>query len=219
MTECQCDPIASRFDEAYAAEKLELYRSAGADPSSRALIEAISTHDVRGRTLLDIGGGVGAIQHELLRRGLDSVQEVEASPAYGAACRTEAERLGHADRIRHLSGTFASVADAVDPADIVTLNRSVCCWHDPLTLLDQAAAKSRWLFGLVYPRDVWWVRHGWRHLGNIRQVLSRSSLRLSTPRAADIEAVLGSHGLHRGSQRSVGVWQIAVFAMEPGGAG
>lgn len=134
-----------------------------------------------------------------------------ASTASMAACRTEAERQGHGDRIIHLRGDFGSVADDVEPADIVTLDRSVCCWDDPRTLIDQSASKARWLYGLVYPRDVWWVRYGWRHLSNVSQVLKRSSLRLSTPRTADIEAILARHGLRRRHHAEVGIWQIELY--------
>jgi hypothetical protein len=211
---CRCEEVAPRFDEAYAAEKLARYRSAGSDPSTRALLDAITAEDVHGRTLLDIGGGVGAVQHELLKQGVASVQEVEASAAYVAACRAEAERQGHDGRITHLSGDFGSVAHDVEAADIVTLDRSVCCWSEPLTLVDQSASKARWLYGLVYPRDVWWVRHGWRRLSNLRQMLKRSGLRLSTPRAADVEQVLSYHGLHLRHHAEVGVWQIAVFGKD-----
>ena len=211
MTTCRCDQPGSGFDEPYAAERLARFRAHGPDPSTRALIDAITIEDVRGKSLLDIGGGVGAVQHELLQRGVVSVQEVEASAAYVAACRAEAERQGHGDRIVHLGGDFGSVAHVVEPADIVTLDRSVCCWHDPLALIDQSAAKARWLYGLVYPRDVWWVRYGWRHLGNLRQVLKRSGLRLSTPRAVDVERILARHGMRLSQHAEVGVWQIAVF--------
>lgn len=208
---CRCDRVAARFDEAYAAEKLARYRTTGPDPSTRALLDAITAEGVSGRTLLDIGGGVGAVQHELLRRGVATAQEVEASTAYVAACRAEAERQGHGDRITHLHGDFGSVALDVEPADIVTLDRSVCCWDDPLTLIDHSAGKARWLYGLVYPRDVWWVRHGWRNLSNVRQVLKRNSLRLSTPRTADVEATLARHGFRRWHHAEVGVWQIVLF--------
>ena len=214
MTACRCDQISSRFDEAYATEKLARYREHGPDPSTRALLDAISGADIRGKTLLDIGGGVGAVQHELLRLGVASVQEVEASTAYVAACQAEAGRQGHGDRINHLRGDFGSVAETVEPADIVTLDRSICCWHDPLTLIDQSAAKARWLYGLVYPRDVWWVRHGWRHFGNVRQVLKRSGLRLTTPRAVDVARILARHHLYLHRHAEVGVWQIAVFARD-----
>jgi magnesium-protoporphyrin O-methyltransferase len=216
MTTCRCDQVGSKFDDAYAAEKLARYQAVGPDPSTRALLEAIAIEDVRGKTLLDIGGGVGAVQHALLRLGVDSALEVEASSAYLAVCRSEAERQGHGDRIAHLSGDFGSVADIVGPADIVTLDRSVCCWHDPLALIDQSAAKARWLYGLVYPRDTWWVRHGWRHASNLRQVLKRSRLRLSTPRRADVEGIVAGHGLTLRHHAVTGVWQIAVFIKDGG---
>jgi magnesium-protoporphyrin O-methyltransferase len=214
MTACQRDQLCARFDAACAAEKLARYRAHGPDPSTRALLTAITIEDVEGKTLLDIGGGIGAVQHELLRRGIASAQEVEASSAYAVACRAEAERQGHGDRIVHLVGDFGSVADAVEPADIVTLDRAVCCWHDPLALIDQSAAKSRWLYGLVYPRDVWWVRLGWRYVSNARQILKRSGLRLGTPRAVAVERMLAGHGFRPERLAVVGVWQIAVFVRD-----
>ena len=90
MTARRCDQISSRFDAVYATEKLARYRVHGPDPSTRALLDAINVADIRGKTLLDIGGGVGAVQHELLRLGVVSVQEVEASAAYVAACQADA---------------------------------------------------------------------------------------------------------------------------------
>ena len=218
MSDCRCEQICSKFDEPYARGKLERYRSSGPDATTRMLLHAIAAEGVEGRTLLDIGGGVGAIQHELIRRGVSSVQEVEASPAYAAACRAEARAQGHRERITHLVGDFGSLVEQVLPADIVTLDRSVCCWHDPLALVDQSAAKSRWLYGLVYPRDAWWVRYGWRYWGNLKQLLKRSGLRLQTPRSADVERILAGHGLHLRSSRRSGVWQIALFGRESGPA-
>lgn len=212
--DCRCDVLDWKFDEAYAAEKLALYRSIGPDTSTRMLLDMIASEDVRGKTLLDIGGGVGAVQHELLRRGVVSAQEVEASLAYVDACRREADRQGHGDRITHLNGDFGSLADKVMPADIVTLDRSLCCWHDPLRLVDDSAVKSRWLFGVVYPRDVWWVRHGWRRFSNLRQSLKRSSLRLATPRTADVEDVLARHGLRRRRHAEIGVWQVSLYGKD-----
>ncbi len=214
--DCDCDSerIDLKFDEAYAAGKLEAYRSRGPDPGTRALLEAICTEAVAGQTLLDIGGGVGALQHELLERGVSSAQEVEASAAYVVACQAEAEARGHADRVSHVIGDFASVAETLTPADIVTLDRVVCCWSEPLALIDGSARMARRLYGLVYPRDTWWVRYGWRTWGNLRQLIKRSGLRLMTPRSADVEAILAQQGLHLRHHTTVGVWQVALFVRE-----
>ena len=217
MARCDCDPnlFAAKFDEPYATEKLELYRSQGPDPSTRALLDAILAEGVTGRTLLDIGGGVGAIQHELLDSGVRHAQEVEASRAYIAACQQEAQRRGHADRVEHVFGEFGAVADRIDEADIVTLDRSPCCWGKPLELIGGAAAKSRWLLGMVFPRDSWWVRYGWRPYGNVKQILKRSQLRLHTPRHGEVEQVVRDRGFTRRSLTEMGVWSIVVWEKEP----
>jgi len=214
MSSCQCDRIECKFDEPYASEKLALYRDAGPDTSTRVLLDAILAEGVGGKTLLDIGGGVGAIQHELLKAGVSSVQEVEASAAYVEACRDEATRLGHADRITHLTGDLVAVAADVQRADIVTLDRSLCCWHDMLSLVEASAGKSTWLYGLVYPRDTWWVRHGWRIWSNVRQMLNRTSMRVFAHRTRDVEAILARQGLMRRSYAEVGVWQVALYAKD-----
>lgn len=217
MTQCQCEGIGSKFDDAYAAEKLALYRAQGADPTTRALLEALHREGIEGATLLDIGGGVGAIQHDLLEWGAASAVEVEASAAYVEACQAEAERQGHADRIEHVLGDFASVADRIEPADIVTLDRSVCCWHDMPALLGAAAPKARRLLGMVYPRDRLWIRIGWKAYNNLRNLIRRNPMRVFIHRTVDVDARLREAGLTRHSSRQMGVWQVVVYAREDAG--
>jgi hypothetical protein len=214
MPDCHCDRIEARFDEPYATEKLALYQDAGPDPSTLALLDLIRKQPIEGATLLDIGGGVGAVQHELLRSGVSSVQEVEASAAYAAACQAEAERQGHPDSITHFVGDFGSVSDQVGAADIVTLDRSMCCWHDMPDLVERSAAKANWLYGVVYPRDTWWVRHGWRTYTNLHLRVQRQEMRLYAHRQRAVESILARHGLQRSAYTELGVWQIALYAKE-----
>ena len=212
MSSCQCEGIESRFDAAYAAQKLERYRRLGPDATTRALLDAIRGEGIDGLTLLDIGGGVGAVQHELLRSGVASAVEVEASAAYLDACRQEAERQGHADRIEHHVGDFGSVADGIGPADIVTLDRSVCCWPDMPGLVRPSAARAGRLYGMVYPRDDWWVRIGWRTVSRLRLLVRSDPMRVYVHRTRDLEAILQEEGLVRRFHRTIGVWQVVVFA-------
>ncbi len=105
---CQCQGIEAKFDQKYVTKKLDKYRRQGPKETTRQLIEALQAEGVEGMTLLDIGGGVGDIQHELLKSGVRTAINNEASTAYVEACRAEAERQGHADRVRHLQGNFRS---------------------------------------------------------------------------------------------------------------
>src|SRR3972149_6454378 len=98
MSCAQCQGIERMFDRRAAERELRQYRAAGPGGTTRLLIDALKAEGVAGLTLLDIGGGVGAIQHELLRAGARSATAVDASSAYLDAARAEVARLGHADR-------------------------------------------------------------------------------------------------------------------------
>ncbi len=214
MGTCQCELIDEHFDADKAAEKLAAYRETGPEPTTVALVEAIAAQDVRGATLLDIGGGVGAVQHELIAAGVSSAVDVEASPAYQAACIEEAERRGHAERIRHVGGDLASVADSIGPADIVTLDRSVCCWPEMPELIHTAAARAGRFLGMVYPKDSLWVRHGWQRYVALRDRLRGDPLRVIVHRTEQIEGILASYGLYRRQRRAMGPWQVVLYAYE-----
>jgi len=141
-----------------AKADLQRLREHGPDRTTTALLDAILADGVRGATLLDVGGGVGAIQLRLLDEGLASAWSVDASPAYVRLARTEATRRGYRDRTNGRVGDFVQIADEVPAADIVTLDRVVCCYPDPATLVARAAEHARTTVGLVYPRTSWWIR-------------------------------------------------------------
>src|SRR3989304_4688720 len=100
MSCAQCQGIERMFDRRAAERELRQYRAAGPGGTTRLLIDALKAEGVAGLTLLDIGGGVGAIQHELLRAGARSATAVDASSAYLDAARAEGARLGAGGRAR-----------------------------------------------------------------------------------------------------------------------
>jgi hypothetical protein len=74
---------------------LRRYRKKGPHLTTRLLLRAIEPPRNQAMTLLDIGGGVGTIPHELLASGLSGAVLVEASSAYLQAAENEAIRRGH----------------------------------------------------------------------------------------------------------------------------
>ena len=153
-----CCGVADVFDEAKARKDLEKYRRRGPSPSTSQLIGALRDADQPLESLLDIGGGVGAIAHELLASGVPRATIVDGSAAYLAAAREESERRDNRARLSMRAGDFTEIAADVEPADVVTLDKVVCCYADMDALLTTSAARARRLVGLVYPRDAWWVR-------------------------------------------------------------
>jgi len=207
---CQCQGIEAKFDQEYVTKKLDKYRRQGPKETTRQLIEALQAEGVEGMTLLDIGGGVGDIQHELLKSGVRTAVNNEASTAYVEACRAEAERQGHADRVRHLQGNFDLAAE-IPPADIVTLDRVICCYNDMEQMVNLSAQKARRLYGLVYPRDKWWVKIVVLIYYNVRHWIQRNPFRNYVHSTEAVEAVALKNGLERTFIREMGPWQVVVF--------
>lgn len=77
-----CQGAEEIFGSRMARRELRKYQTKGPGKTTRLLVEAIKSANVEGATLLDIGGGVGAIENELLEDGVQSSIDVDASSAY-----------------------------------------------------------------------------------------------------------------------------------------
>ena len=210
MSCCHCQGAETLFDAKVASRELRQYRRRGPRKTTRLLLDALEAIGVAGRTLLDIGGGVGIIQHELLGAGAARASGVEASAAYLAAAREEAARRGHADRLSLYHGNVVDLAPELPPADIVTLDRVICCYPDMPALVERSAALARVAYGLVYPRDTWWVKLGLA-LENLAFRARRNPFRVYAHSAAAVDALVRGQGFAPRFMRRTLVWQVVVY--------
>ena len=203
--------MGSFYDEKRAASQLRSYREKGPIPSTRALIEALKAEGVEGATLLDIGGGVGAIQHDLLDAGVAEVTSVDASAAYIDAARSESERRGHRGRVTYVHGDFIDLADSIPASDIVTLDRVINVYPEWERLLELAAARAQRLSGLVYPRDTRMTRLVVSAM-NLKLRLTRKPVRAHIRPQDAIERIARENGLAPHVALDIGpAWHVAVF--------
>ncbi len=206
----QCQGIEDVFDQEYAAMKLNAYRTKGPEKTTRMLVEALKKEGVGGMTLLDIGGGIGAVQHELLDAGAVQATDVDASSAYLQAATEEAGRRGLSERIHFLHGNFVELAPQIPPADIVTLDRVVCCYDDMQQLVELSAARAGKLYGMVYPRDTWFSKIGiW--VENLIYRLQKNPFRAYVHSSKAVDAILRRHNLLRRSTQRTLTWQVVVY--------
>jgi Methyltransferase domain len=206
-----CKGVDELFGERTARHDLSRYRRRGPSKPTRMLLDAIEREGIEGATVLDVGGGVGTIQQELLAAGARHATGVEASAAYVRAAASEAERRGHADRASQRHGDFVALAHEIEPADVVTLDRVICCYPDMPSLVGRSADRARRLYGLVYPRDTWWVALAIR-AANAAMRLTGRAFRAHLHRSRAIDAVAREHGLELKLARHAGpVWQVALY--------
>ena len=199
------------FDAEEARRDLLAYRQDGAEGSTRRLIDVLLAEGVEGASLLDIGGGVGIVQLELLKAGLATSMDVDASGPYLQVAEAEAEELGFKGRTAYRHGDFVALADEVDGADVVTLDRVICCYPDVRALVSSSARHARRLYALVYPVDRWWTRGAGRIL-NFFTMLSRSDYRMHVHSEALVDRLIRDAGLQPHYRHAGMVWQTVVYA-------
>ena len=177
---------------------------------TRDLIEAIKAEGIEGRSLLDIGGGIGAIQHELLKAGATSSVAVEASTAHVQTLEQEARRQGHEDRITVHHGDFVDIAEDVQQADIVTLDRVICCYHDLESLVGLSSERAAVLYGLIYPRATWPATIA-VVLFNLYLRLRRNPFRVFLHPRSTVDRILRHNGFRQRFYNKTLLWQVALY--------
>ena len=210
MDACGCDDLASFFDQNTAEHDRDRYRRTGPDRTTRLLLDMIVPNGVPGATVLDIGGGIGVIDRELLRAGAHHALLVDASPAYIAVARQDARDADLLDRIEFVDGDFVHRASGIEPADIVTLDRVVCCYRDAESLVAISAARARRMYGLVLPRDRWLVRVAIRIL-NLGSRIRRRAYRAYAHPNRRIDELVAAEGLRPRSEAGTFFWRVVVY--------
>ncbi len=210
MNCCRPQNYNDLFDEKTARRELRKYRRRGPSRTTRALITALEKHGVEGATLLDIGGGVGAIQHALLADGVTKALHVDASAAYIEASRKEARRLGHEEHVNYLYGDFVALAPEIEAADVVSLDRVICCYEDMRSLVGASVQRAKRLYGVVYPRSTALVRFMVNML-NMFLLVTRKTFRVYVHPTSEVEAEIIRGGFRRCFHREFFFWQVAVF--------
>jgi magnesium-protoporphyrin O-methyltransferase len=210
MACCSFDEtVDAQFGARKAANELDRYRRRGAGATARMLLCGLAQAGPARGSLLDVGGGVGALTFALLDRGVERAVLVEASRAYANAARAEAERSGQAAAVELVRGDFVDVARRVAPATIVTLDRVVCCYPLYGELLAEAVGHAERLFAYSYPRDRWYVRA----MVGLENVMRRRRSRFRTfvhPEAA-MRRLIESAGFTRVSHAHTLAWAGDVF--------
>ena len=208
---CNCCEITDNaFSDAEARSEMRNYRRRGPMKQTKLMLEAIRSLGLRNADLLDIGGGIGAIHHELLKDVAQDATHVDASSAYLREAKAETARRGHSERVHFIHADFTEVASELPSADIVTLDRVVCCYPDFQRLLTAAAEHSQRALALTYPRETWYLQIGLK-IANFFQKLRNDPFRVFLHPISEMDSLLKREGFERVSLRRLFVWEMALY--------
>ncbi len=199
------------FDRRTADADLREFRRDGPSWASRTLIGALAEGlSLAELSVIDIGAGVGAVHIGLLERGARSAVDVDGSSAYLHAAREEAVSRGFEKQVSYVLGDVTDMAGTMGQADLVALDRVVCCYPDAAALMRTAAALARRRVGFVLPRDTWWTRAG---VAIANPILFRRSAgyRMHVHAATLVTGPLETAGFRRLAVRDGRVWRIETW--------
>ena len=207
---CQCQGIENMFDKKAAKRALKRYLKKGPSKTTEMLLKAIHKTEVKGLDFLDIGGGIGAIQYDLIKAGASSGTSIEASPAYIDLVKDEIHKNNLAEIIDFKHGDFTAIASDVDSADIVTLDKVICCYDDMSELVRLSSKLSLKIYAVIYPRDAWWTKLALLFI-NFYPIIMGSPFRVFIHPTKKVEEIIFRNGLKRDYYDTTLFWQVAIF--------
>ena len=204
------DVAGNQFGAGVASRDAANYRKRGPDKPTRLMRDAVLGTSADRSSLLDIGGGIGALSLELTGAGVQHATVVDASASYLSAAREEAARLNRADRLRLVAGDFVEVSATLPVVDIVAMNRVICCYPQFDSLLAAALEHSARVFAFSYPKDRWYIRAVVQLSNKIRAITGKA-FRSFVHDESRMRALIEASGFRCEERRDTFVWQIEVW--------
>jgi hypothetical protein len=199
------------FGARFSRRVARRYRGRGLDKTARRIVAYLADRGVSGASVLEIGGGVGEIQLELLRRGASRTTNLELVDSYDVDAAELATEAGMLQRVTRLKVDLAVAPDAVAAHDVVILHRVVCCYPDYERLLTASADHASKYLIFSHPPGNWVARLLFR-LQNAAFRLRGVPFRAYAHPPEAMEAVARRRGLHTTFRHHGPIWQIVALA-------
>lgn len=203
--------LDNTFDLDSARDDARHYLKNGLDKRARKF-SALFAGKLSGQArLLEIGGGAGALHQDLLRNGkIAHATGIDASSGYLTAARENAVELGLEEQVSYRQADFALDEEGVDSAEIVILDRVICCYPDLDQLLGKAAEHATRILAISYPVDRWYTR--WTvGVVNLFLTLLGSGYHPYVHAESNIQAVAAAAGLTPTASTRHFFWQMRLF--------
>jgi hypothetical protein len=198
------------FSRRAARRDAKRYRRDGLDDTAEEMVAFLRGRGIEGASVLEIGGGVGAIQLELLKAGAAHATNLELSPEYEEHAGELTREAGVGDRVERRLGDLVTEPALADEADAVVMHRVVCCYPDYDALVGAAAERTRRYLVMSFPRPRLLIRAGMGAVNLVARLLRWEYRTLVHPPQAVVQAA-ERRGLRLASESRGRIWQVAAL--------
>jgi len=211
------DAYEAEFSRDFARSTAQRYLRRGLSRLARRMVDFVQARGIADASVLEIGGGVGYLSVELLRRGAATATNLELSPNYEDEASQLVARYGLAGRLTRRRLDIARDPAAVAPADVVIFHRVVCCYPDSVALLRGAGGRARSLLVMSYPTANPLTQLVLQ-IENWRNRRAGRGFRGYLHDPAAMIATLEGTGLRLATEHRGPLWSMAGFERRPGSA-
>jgi len=205
-----CCGSESIFDKKEAQKSLKKYKKKGPDKFTTKLLGALSQQKLKNLSLLDIGGGIGVLQHELIKKGIISTTDVDASKEYINTAKTLMKENGNENKMNFIYSDFNDCHQEIKKHDIVTLSRVVCCYPNAIDLINNSAIKANKYYGLIYPIGGF-IPELIQKIMNFGLLLKKNPFRVFMHSEALMDQTIRNNGFKQIYYGSAFPWRIALY--------
>jgi len=210
MTCVHCCGAENLFNQKQANKDLKKYRKKGPNKTTKKLLAALFNEEINNLSHLDIGGGIGAIQHELLKKGISKTTDIDASTAYIEKAKELMQQNGTTQQMEFIFGDFIDFHQHIDKHDIVTLERVVCCYPHVTDLINNSTSKANKYYALVYPMDGF-LSKSVNKLAHLYLKLKKNPFRTYVHSEKMMHELICKNGFENIYYGNVFPWKIAVY--------
>ncbi len=214
MSNCCTNPTASESTGKFFSKRSRSYarsfRKGKLEKIQRYLIDEIKKESLKGKTILDIGCGVGKLHLTLLQNGAESAVGVDMSEEMLSRARSFALKFGVESKVSYRQGDFMAIASTVSSAEIILLDKVICCYEDLNGLITASADKTKTLYALTFPANNLLTKFLFKAEIAIAKLV-RAGFRPYWHDWSIVSQLLAQRGFVLVSSTSQIMWQAALF--------
>jgi 2-polyprenyl-3-methyl-5-hydroxy-6-metoxy-1,4-benzoquinol methylase len=154
MTCCTSDAAlhgTNKFFSKHSNRYLKQFRKKGLAKEQKRLVEGIELSPVAGKSILEIGCGVGGLHLTMLKHGAASAVGIDISEGMLEGAKQLSKELGCESHTQYFLGDIAEMNGKIAGADIVVLDKVVCCYENLNKLLEISLSKANGTYALSFP--------------------------------------------------------------------